>query len=228
MRTAALAGIRAVVFDLDGTLMDSMPLVLKAFAHALAPYLPELDEAAIFQRLGGPPRRMFLELLGGDEARADDAMVRLEEFGFANSRLEQPFEGMKALLGDLKERGLKLAVWTGRDRFTTEIIFKEHGLGGFFETVVCGDDLPSHKPSPEGLREILRRLGVQSDETIYLGDADADVLGGNGAGVATLLIRHRRVVETAIDVRAWQVVDTPPQAYAVVRLALGLANDFQR
>ena len=220
--SAPLPEIKAVIFDLDGTLVDSMPLVLQAFAHALAPFRPDLDTHGIFQRLGGPPKRTFLELIG-DEAKAEEAMRRLEAFGFENGDLVKPFAGMRPLLEALRGNGLQLAIWTGRDRQTTEAIVAAHELAGLFATVVCGDDLPTHKPHPGGLIEILARLGLQSHEALYSGDADADVLGGAEAGVRTVLIRHGREVEVAINERAWQVVETPPQAYALIAATLGLA-----
>jgi hypothetical protein len=125
------SGIRAVVFDLDGTLIDSMPLVLRAFAHALAPFRPDLDENAIFLSLGGPPARILLELIG-DEEKTAEALKRLDTFGFENGALVSPFDGMRNFLEELQARGLQLAIWTGRDRHTTEAIFKAHDLAGFF------------------------------------------------------------------------------------------------
>jgi len=212
---------RAIVFDLDGTLIDSMPLVLRAFAHALAPFRPELTEDDIFLRLGGPPERTLTELIG-DAAGVEEALRRLETFGFANSSAIQPFVGMRETLEILRERGLKLAVWTGRDRATTETIMRTHDLPDFFDTVVCGDDLPTHKPHPGGLLEILRRLSVSADEVLYAGDADADVLGGAEACVRTLLIKHGRNTDAGVIGRAWRTVDTPKEAY---RLVLGCLND---
>lgn len=209
------AVVRAVIFDLDGTLIDSMPLVLRAFAHALAPFRPDLDENAIFLRLGGPPARTFLELTG-DEGKTAEALRRYDTFGFENGALVSPFAGMREFLEKLQAAGLKLAIWTGRDRHTTEAIFKTHDLAGFFSAVVCGDDLDTHKPHPAGLREILTRLSLRPDEALYAGDADADVLGGAEAGVRTVLITHGREVDTAICLQAWRVVDKPEQAYLLL------------
>jgi HAD superfamily hydrolase (TIGR01509 family) len=209
------SGIRAVIFDLDGTLIDSMPLVLRAFAHALAPYRPELDEQAIFQLLGGPPSRTLRELTG-DETKAAGALARLEEFGFENGALVKPFDGMREMLGDLRSRGLLLAVWTGRDRATTQAIIDAHGLGGYFSEIVCGDDLSTHKPDPEGIQAILTRLGLSPQDALYAGDADADVLGGYTSGVPTVLIHHGRDVDPVVSVKAWQVVPFPADAYALI------------
>lgn len=215
--------LRAIIFDLDGTLIDSMPLVLRAFAHALAPYRPDLDEDAIFLRLGGPPERTLLELTG-DEAQAAGALARLEEFGFENGALVQPFAGMRVMLDALRARGLSLAIWTGRDRGTTEAIFEAHALEGYFSEAVCGDDLPTHKPHPEGLMAILRRLNLHANEVLYVGDADADVLGGDEAGVRTILIRHGREVDAGVSAKAWCVVDKPAEAYACIADAVASQN----
>lgn len=213
MNTRVFPPLRAVVFDLDGTLVDSMPFVLRAFAHALEPFRPDLDVGGIFHRLGGPPARVMRELTG-DEKKAAEALRRMDEFGFHNGNAVEEFGGMRELLDALKARGLSLAIWTGRDRGTTEEILSAHGMTHLFSTIVCGDDLPTHKPQPDGMTEILRRLGVSAEETLYVGDADADVLGGSAAGVATLLIRHDREVANEILSRAWLVTQTPPEAYA--------------
>ncbi len=216
MRPQPSPAPRAVVFDLDGTLIDSMPLVLRAFAFALAPFRPELTETEIFALLGGPPLRTFLELIG-DEAEAGEALRRLEEFGFANSHLVRPFDGMRDMLAVLQAQGVALAVWTGRDRVTTEAILQVHALDVFFDAVVCGDDLSTHKPHPGGLLKILRHLKHPAEVVLYAGDADADVLGGEAAGVRTILIRHKRNVDEVIFNKAWRVVEIPSEAYALVR-----------
>jgi len=139
---------RAVVFDLDGTLLDSLPLVLRAFSHALSPYggQPTMD---MFANLA-VRRRDFPSLIS-DASHVPAAMRRLHEFNRENHHLIVPFTGATAMLGELRLRGVQLAVWTGRDRFSTEHLFELHGLDGYFTTVVCGDDLPTHKPDSAGL-----------------------------------------------------------------------------
>ena len=200
---------RAVVFDLDGTLVDSLPLVLAAIGHAIAPYgrRPEKD---IFASLGGPPA-LFLGALLPDLAHLPTALDRMEQYHRENAHLIQPFAGATRILGALQAQ-VQLALWTGRDRVSTEWILNEHRLESFFATAVCGDDLATHKPDPEGLRAILQRLGVQPADTLFVGDADVDVAGGAASGVKTLLIRNGRQVEPQISAQAWMVVDSPREA----------------
>jgi HAD superfamily hydrolase (TIGR01509 family) len=211
---------RAVVFDLDGTLIDSLPLVLRAHHHAIAPFHPPLTDAQLLARFGGPPARLLRALLG-DAAQAAEALRRLEEHWTVNAHEAQPFAGARALLADLRARGLALGLWTGRDRASTEALLRAHGLDAFFATSVCGDDLATHKPDAAGLREILQQLAVRADEALYVGDAEVDVRAGAAAGVRTLLIRHGREVAPEVVTQAWRVVETPGEAFALME---SLAN----
>jgi pyrophosphatase PpaX len=205
---------KSIVFDLDGTLMDSLPLVLRAFSHALEPFAPR-PTMQIFARLGGPPHRIFPELLGGDR-HLPEAMARLEAFNRDNHHLIEPFVGVGVVLEKLRLRDISLAIWTGRDRESTEWLLQRHSLGGFFETVMCGDDLPSHKPDPAGLKEILSRLKAAAADSLLVGDADVDVLGGTACDVDTLLITHAREVEPAVRTKTWHTVSSPFEAYELV------------
>jgi HAD superfamily hydrolase (TIGR01509 family) len=204
----------AVVFDLDGTLLDSLPLVLAAIRHAIEPFggTATMD---IFAHLGGPPER-FMAGLVQDPAQVPEALRRMYSFHHDNIHLIRPYAGVAELLQELGARGLRLGVWTGRDRGSADVLLRRHGLAPQFSAVVCGDDLASHKPDPAGLHEVVRRLGTTVSDTLLVGDADVDVLGGHACGVDTMLIRHTRAIAPAIVAKSWQVVATPDEAYREV------------
>ncbi|HVU26087.1 MAG TPA: HAD-IA family hydrolase [Opitutus sp.] len=208
--------LRAAVFDLDGTLVDSMPLVMEAYGHALRPFFPAMTDAEILARLGGPPERMFTELLV-EPARVAAALERLKESSLALWPRIKPYASAAALLADLRAAGCAIGLWTGRERRSTEWLLREHGLGAHVQTVVCGDDLATHKPNPAGLAEVLRRLEVEKTETVFVGDADVDVLAGAELGVRTVLILGDRPLDAAIRAKAWRVAASPDEAYALVR-----------
>ncbi len=204
----------AVVFDLDGTLVDSLPLVLRAFSHALEPFGPR-PTMDLFAHLGGPPERIFANLLGG-ERHVPAALERLGDFNRDHHHLIRPFDGVHLFLDELRGRGRTLAIWTGRDRETTLELLRVHGLGGYFAAVVCGDDFATHKPDPEGLRDVLRQVGRAPAEALFVGDADVDVLGGVACGVDTVLIRHAREVALTVQAQAWRTVGSPYEAYELL------------
>jgi hypothetical protein len=210
--------IQAVIFDLDGTLFDSLPLVLRAFQHALEPFggRPTMET---FAALGGPPEKIFPMLIS-DPQHVPEAMVRLRQFHADHPELIQLFPGALDLLNELRRQQMKLAIWTGRDRASTLPLLAVHGLEDFFSAMVCGDDFTSHKPDPTGLREILRILAVEPAHTLFMGDADVDVIGGAHLSVDTLLITHGRAPAAEIERRAAAMVAAPAEAYAWVRQRL--------
>lgn len=209
---------RGIVFDLDGTLLDSLPLVLAAIRHAIEPFggTTTMD---IFAHLGGPPPRFMADLLK-DPANLPEALARMHRYHEENFHLIQPYSGARALLEALRQSGVLAAVWTGRDRASTQALLRRHDLEGLLAAVVCGDDLPSHKPDPAGLRQILTTLGLAPGEVVLVGDADVDVLGGYACGVDTMLIRHQREVAAGVVAQSWQMYVSPQEAYAAVRRCL--------
>jgi HAD superfamily hydrolase (TIGR01509 family) len=207
---------KALVFDLDGTLLDSMPLVLRAYHHALAPYAAPMTDAELMARLGGPPERIFEQLLS-DSTHVTGALERLARYSGEAWQLIEPFPGMIDALDAYRRAGCALGVWTGRERASTEWLLQRHGLAGRIQQVVCGDDLGTHKPDPAGLAEILRRLGAPTDDAVFVGDADVDVAAGARLGVRTLHIAHGVPPSATVRAEAWRSVDTPSAAYEMLR-----------
>src|SRR5688500_7691995 len=120
---------RAIVFDLDGTLLDSLPLVLSSITHALEPFgsRPTME---IFASLGGPPER-FLGPLLDDLKNLPVALERLQTFHRENAHLIRPYEGVNTVLAALRRFGIQIALWTGRDRESTSWLLSTHQLQGF-------------------------------------------------------------------------------------------------
>jgi HAD superfamily hydrolase (TIGR01509 family) len=214
------SGRQAVVFDLDGTLVDSLPHVLAAFTHALAPYMDRPITMEMFAQFGGPPWRLFPQLVR-DRREVAGAMERLCDYNARHGQRPNLFAGVRPVLETLHAHGVQLAIWTGRDRASAQSILRLHRLEPLFAAVVCGDDLPSHKPDPAGLRLVLERLGAEPDQTLYLGDADVDVLAGHACGVPTVLIGGARQAADDVRRKAWREVTRPEEGY---RLALEWAG----
>ena len=214
--------LRAVVFDFDGTLLDSLPLVLAAITHAVDGHGPA-PTMEIFAGLGGPPERFLGPLLHNPQ-HLPVALERLTRFHRENSHLMQPFAGADATLDALDRAGVRAALWTGRDRHSAARLLDLRGWTNRFSATVCGDDLNSHKPDPAGLHAILRSLAVAPEETLFVGDADVDVLGGTAAGVDTVMIHHGRAVGPEIARHAWRQAASPTEAYDIVRELVAAAG----
>ncbi|MDR1790003.1 MAG: HAD family hydrolase [Opitutaceae bacterium] len=200
----------AFIFDLDGTLVDSMPSVIAGYLHALAPWR-KLTEAELHPYLGAPPLKTMLEITG-DPAAALEAVRRFAAFAPCPAL----FPGAANLLETLHANGRPLALWTGRDRAASVEILRKRGIEKYFATIVCGDDLPTHKPDPEGLRLALQKLNVPAAEAVFTGDSDVDLMAGAEAGVRTVLVTHEKRFPAELAAKAWRLAATPAAAYALL------------
>ena len=208
-------GPRVAVFDLDGTLFDSLPTVLRAIRYALEPFDSHPLTMEIFPRLGGPPERFFPTLLRNPEDTAA-ALERLSTFIAEHGWNASPFVGVPELLATLRRAGVHTAVWTGRDRISTLELVNRHSLGPLLDAVVCGDDFPTHKPHPEGMRVLLARFEAHAADAIFAGDSDVDALSGAASGVRTILIQTGRTLPDDIASKVWRIVSRPDEAYGLV------------
>lgn len=175
------------VFDLDGTLIDTMPGVFRAYEYALAPYRPLPSREEIAAVLGGPGRRGLQQLLPPG-APVEEAWNRLWQYAMAHRHEVELLPHARDLLEDLRRKGKRVGLWTGRDRESTELILDHYQLRPYFQGVVCGDDLPSHKPDPQGLFVLLRSIGTEPRHVVYVGDTIHDVRAGLNAGVLTIAV----------------------------------------
>lgn len=205
----------SLVFDLDGTLVNSMPMVLASFTYAIKTFQAAPTPLEIFEKLAGPADVCLRNLLH-DETNLPDAMERLLEYNRTHHHQIVPFEGAVEMLDTLIKNGTEIALWTGRDRETTDEILSAHELWKYFSKVVCGDDFSSHKPDPEGLVQILDELSLKNSQVLFVGDADVDVLAGYASQVPTMLIRHGRPVSQNIRDLCREWVETPQQAYEII------------
>jgi HAD superfamily hydrolase (TIGR01509 family) len=209
---------RGVVFDLDGTLLDSMPLVVQGLAMAVEPFRPRPGRREIMGSLGGPSEACLRRLLDG-EAHVAAALARYTEFLGRHEEMARLFPGARKLVEDLHKAEIRLGIWTGRERSMAVARLGKLALERCFSALVCGDDLESHKPDPEGLLRILAQWRLAPREVLFMGDSDQDLAGARAAGVPMVAIRHDREIAPELLTHPVAVVETPPEAYAWVRAA---------
>lgn len=214
--------VRGIVFDLDGTLVDTMPLVVRAVSYALEPFMVPPPPAEIYRRVAGPVERCLCALLGG-EHHVPEASRRLYEYSQWHRGDVDLFPGAVAVLDELRGRGFPVALWTGRDKASATVILRRHELERCFEACVFGDTLESHKPDPQGLHRLAEALGVPAEELLMVGDAEVDVRGAAGAGAHALLIHDQRTVGPEVLALAPLLAASPAAAYARLRELAGPA-----
>jgi pyrophosphatase PpaX len=210
---------RGVVFDLDGTLLDSMPLVLEGMAMVVTPYRARPSRIELMDSLGGPSSACLQRLLGGRKHLAA-ALVAYTRFFAEHDKSTRLFRGARRLVLELHSAGVPLGLWTGRERSLTEVRLRSLELIDCFDVLVCGDDLDSHKPDPEGLLRIVRRWDLPRAAVLFVGDSDQDFAGARAAGVPLMAVHHDRKIAPGLLEHPIASVATPPEAFAWIRTAV--------
>jgi pyrophosphatase PpaX len=181
-----------VLFDLDGTVVDSGAIILASMQHAVREVLGrEYPEEQLLQAVGGPGLEAQMAAL--DPAQVDE-LVRV--YRAHNEPLHDELEacvGMEGVLARLHAEGRRLGVVTAKRRVTVELAFATVPLGHLFETVVGGDETERHKPDPQPLLVAAERLGADPAETAYVGDSPFDVLAAKAAGMLAVAVTWGRI-----------------------------------
>src|SRR5687768_8574371 len=178
---------RAVIFDMDGTLADTFPLVVASWNAALRDHFGrDCTAEEVIARFGVPDPEMIRG--AAPESLRDEAVERYHVHYEAEHRtLARPFEGVTELLAALRRGGKGLGVVTGKGRRSADISLRALGWADTFDVIITGEDVRAQKPAPHGLLEAARRLGARPNECVFVGDSPADIGAGQAAGIPTVV-----------------------------------------
>jgi pyrophosphatase PpaX len=181
-----VTAISTYLFDLDGTLIDSIRLILDSYHHTLAVHgLPPKPDAAWLKGLGTPLRVQFREWIE-DAETMERLVATYREYNLANhDRMVRGYGGITEVVRELRARGRGLGVVTSKTRDGTLRGLRRVGLEDCFEVLVCAEDVTNPKPHGEPVERALRLLGVEPEGTVYVGDSVHDMRSGRAAGVKT-------------------------------------------
>jgi pyrophosphatase PpaX len=186
-----------VLFDLDGTVVDSGAIILASMRHATREVLGrDIEDAELLQAVGGPGLEAQMAVFAPERV---DELVRV--YRAHNEPLHDELEacaGMEDVLVRLHEQGRRLGVVTAKRRATVELAFARIPIAHLFETVVGGDETQKHKPNPEPLLEAARRLHVSPGECAYVGDSPFDIRAAKAAGMHAIAVTWGRIHDRSL------------------------------
>jgi pyrophosphatase PpaX len=192
-----------VLFDLDGTVVDTGAIILASMRHAAVTVLGrDYPDAQLLAAVGGPGLEAQMYAL---DAQRVDELVRV--YRAHNEPLHDTIglcAGMDIVLEELKERGHRLGIVTAKHRRTVDLAFARVPIEHLFDVVIGGDETDHHKPHPAPLLLALERLGAAPDEAAYVGDSPFDMQAARAAGLGAIGVSWGRIhgAETLTDADA--------------------------
>lgn len=176
--------ITTLLFDLDGTLIDTNDLIITTFLHTLDKYYPSKYKREDVLPFMGPTLQETFE--GIDPDRVEEMILDYRTFNLANhDLLVKEFEGVLETIQILQEKGFKLGIVSTKIYDTVLKGMKLTKLDPFFNVIVAMEHVSKVKPDPEPIFNALEQLGSTPEETIMVGDNYHDILAGKNAGTKT-------------------------------------------
>ena len=187
------------MFDLDGTLVDSIPDLAQAvdkMLHALGRPVAGIDKVACW--VGNGASVLVRRALAGGlcDQQIDESLFKqayplfLQFYGEATSDQSELYPGALECLEGLKKQGVKLGLVTNKPILFTRSMLEGFQLDGFFDVVLGGDSLAEKKPDPMPLLEVMRRCDVQSEKALMVGDSVSDVRAARAAGCSVVCVSY--------------------------------------
>ncbi|WP_261129784.1 HAD family hydrolase [Bacillus sp. Marseille-Q3570] len=203
--------MKALIFDFDGTLANTLPVCFHAFQAVFNRFDErDLTDDEIKEMFGPSETGIIRENLSHTEK---DQAIELfyEKYSDSHRRLVDTNEEIIELLTFVKDKGMKLGIFTGKARRSLDISLQELQMDGMFDVIITGDDVTNPKPHPEGLQKALSQLGINEKEAMFIGDSNADIEAGLAANV------HTAAVQWLPDYQTSQFDSNPDSIYKSVK-----------
>lgn len=175
-----------VLFDLDGTVVDTVALIRESHRHAVTTVLGrDLPDEELLANVGRP---LVEQMAAFDAERADELLMAQRMWNHAHTaELIASYDGVADMLGRLKQAGCAIGIVTSKAGPTVQLAFDAlPDVARHVDLLVAVEDTTVHKPEPDPVLLALARLGASPDDACYVGDAPFDVAAGNAAGVTTV------------------------------------------
>jgi pyrophosphatase PpaX len=208
----------AVIFDLDGTLADTIPTVARLYSQVLHQHtgrqwtLPELLQYF------GPPEDIIFERITNDKTLSATMLAEYYRLSDVHGAEFRAFAGMAELIAELKASGVRVGVFTSGITAAAHIRLRHAGLFDLFEAILGGDQVTQYKPHPEGLLRLLDQFEVEPQAALFIGDSPLDIQAGREAGTTTAgVLWGAGTRETLAAAQPDHLFDNPTQLHSLFR-----------
>jgi pyrophosphatase PpaX len=174
------------LFDLDGTLIDSVELILRSYRHTLRTHRGMVPPDELWLRGLGTPIRVQLRQWTEDPAEIEAMAATYSVYNLEHhDALVRPYDGIVTAVRSLRDEGKRLGLVTSKVRSGATRGLKVAGLDQSFDVIVGADDVRNPKPHPEPVLMAIHQLGVEPGDAVFIGDSRHDLESGRAAGVKT-------------------------------------------
>ncbi|CAM4212907.1 HAD superfamily hydrolase (TIGR01549 family) [Paenibacillus endophyticus] len=188
--------IKHIIFDFDGTLADTWPVMYMAVAGVFRRHDRREISIEDIYAVAGPTELQIIETHLRNREQVKAAVSEfLTDYEQHHDELVERSSAIAELLRTLREAGFGLALFTGKSRRTLDISLEKLRWETEFDHIITGDDVEKRKPSAEGIHRILDKLGWSREHTIFVGDSNDDMLAGQEAGMRTFAAQWMSIVQ---------------------------------
>lgn len=177
--------IKAIIFDFDGTLANTLPICYDAFQKVFKKFDNKDLNTDEIRGMFGPSETGIIRKNLKSHKKEMAIELYYEKYSKNHNKLVEQNNKIIEMIRYLKEKQIKIGIVTGKARRSLDISLKALQMDELFEIIITGDDVNKQKPHPEGVLKALSLLGVRSNESVYVGDSEADIEAGLRANVHT-------------------------------------------
>lgn len=210
-------GYEPILFDLDGTVIDSVALIRESHRHAVTTVLGSaLTDGELVALVGRP---LIDQMRAFSVEHADELLRVYREWNHAHTnRLLSAYAGIDQLLTDLRAAGRTLGLVTSKSGPTVDLAFDVLPLRHHFDVVIAAEDTNRHKPDPAPIHAAIARLGADPAQACYVGDAPFDIQAARAAGIAAIGVTWGFFVREVIEALSPDAIVDTTDELAVVLL----------
>ena len=183
---------KAILFDLDGTLLDTNELIVKSFQHTIAVHEQRELDAEIIRAFFGKTAKALLEFLAPDKVEEMTTTYRAYQSAH-HDEWAKIFVGVREVIQEFYDAGMLLGIVTSKKNATAMRGLKLFDLDKYFTVVISAEQCQHTKPHPEPVQLALTKLGLAPQDCLMVGDSPFDILSGRGACVETVAVRWSEV-----------------------------------